>query len=142
VGLITTWRQPTGIVQNLPGIKSFVQLKNQVAFSRTFAPVLKDAMQTENVGPLVRGVVATDIRQQLGISLSAWELGKFKGLTPEEIQAEEIRQRATAIDEKTKLKPNRAATASDEESAAAASDAEATALKAADGKELTAGCQK
>ncbi|MEO8104916.1 MAG: hypothetical protein ABI602_01100 [Candidatus Saccharibacteria bacterium] len=131
-------KQPTGIVQNLPGIKSFVQLKNQVAFSRTYAPVLKEAMQTENVGPIIRGVVAKDIRQQLGISLTAWTLAKFKGLTPEEARIEATRQRATAVDEKVKIKPSRAATASAEESAAAARDAESAALKAADGKELTA----
>lgn len=131
-------KQPTGIAQNLPGIKKFVQIRNQAAFSKTFAPVLKEAMQTESAGPLVRGIVAKDIRAQLGISLSGWALGKFKGLTPDEARLEATRQRATAIDEKLKLNPEPAATASNEEAAAAARDAEATALQAADGKALTA----
>ena len=131
-------KQPTGVVQNLPGIKSFVKLKNQAAFSRTYAPALKDAMLTTEAGPLVRGVVAKNIRQELGISLTAWTLAKLKGMTPEEVRVETNRQRATAVDEKTKLNVEKAATASNAEAEEKARIAQKTALEAADGKELSA----
>ena len=50
-----------------------------VAFSRNFAPDLIDALKADDIGPITRARVASKIRQDLGISLTAWVAGRFAG---------------------------------------------------------------
>jgi hypothetical protein len=70
----------------IPGYK-FV---NDVQFTRQFVPRLNVLLKAEDIGPITRARFAAGIRDKLGISLVAWEAGKYAGLSEEDaaIQAE------------------------------------------------------
>lgn len=84
-----------------PGLNSVLEFKDSVALSKTIAPSLDAALRSKDIGPIIRGQVAKKIRQELGINLIAWTLGKYKGKTEAQARLEEARQKAAAIDEKT-----------------------------------------
>lgn len=64
-----------------------VQFGKNVSFAKEFAPALDQALRANDIGPIVRGKVAKQIRQQLGISLIAWKVGKYQGKTDAEARA-------------------------------------------------------
>ena len=45
--------------------------------ARTFAPDLITSLKAEGIGPITRGRIARQVRQKLGISLTAWIIGKY-----------------------------------------------------------------
>lgn len=65
----------------VPGLRGAIQFRNNLSFSRDFAPALTASLKADQVGPIVRGQVAKKIRQELGISLIAWTAGKYTGKT-------------------------------------------------------------
>lgn len=65
-----------GTAKNLiPGYK----FAKDISFSKDFAPNLNDALKANDIGPITRAKVASQIRQELGISLTAWLAGKYSG---------------------------------------------------------------
>lgn len=78
-------------------IQSF---QNQVEAASQLSEGLDNAMR-DQTGIIIRGVVENRIRQELGISLSAWLVSKFKGDTPTEALEEEDREAQQAIDPST-----------------------------------------
>ncbi len=61
-----------------------VQFGKDVSFAKDFAPALDEALRAKDIGPIIRGRVAKQIRQELGISLIAWTIGKYQGKTDAE----------------------------------------------------------
>ncbi len=76
----------------IPVVKQIIDFKNQVKFANDFAPALENAMDADGVGPIIRSVVANNVRKELGIGLIAWTLGKFQGKTPAEAEEELAQQ--------------------------------------------------
>lgn len=70
-----------GLTRFVPGLREAIDFKNNVTYSKTVAPDLIAALRANDIGPIVRGQVAKRIRQQLGIGLVAWTLGKYSGKT-------------------------------------------------------------
>jgi hypothetical protein len=67
-----------GTVRNLiPGYK----FAKNVSFSRDFAPNLNNALKANDIGPITRARVASQIRSELNVSLVAWAAGRFAGKT-------------------------------------------------------------
>lgn len=84
-----------------------VQFGKDVSFARDFAPALDEALRANNIGPIIRGRVADQIRKQLGISLVAWEIAKYQGLKDADAKAllqKETYARTTANDPVTNPK--------------------------------------
>ncbi len=79
----------------IPGVK----FSKDVSFSADFAPALEDALRENGVGPLIRGIVAQRIRQELGISLVAWTVGKYQGKNQEEADLQQDRDAVDDINE-------------------------------------------
>ncbi len=82
-----TIQDRTILVQNnpvkdrlIPGYK----FSKNIKYAQNVAPYINDAMKTNNIGPLTRARVSREIRQKLGISLTAWVIGKYTGKTPEQ----------------------------------------------------------
>ncbi|MDB5170374.1 MAG: hypothetical protein JWO35_68 [Candidatus Saccharibacteria bacterium] len=63
----------------IPGISQRIEFKNRTQFAKAFAPALNDSLKADNIGPIIRGKVAAQIRKELGIGLVAWNVGKYKG---------------------------------------------------------------
>ena len=57
-------------------------------FSSNFAPDLIAAMKADGIGPITRAKVASQIRKELNISLSAWVAARYAGKTEEQAKAE------------------------------------------------------
>ncbi len=72
--------KPTLSSRFIPGVK-FAQ---GVSFSKAFSPTLRGALAAEDIGPIVRGQIGRSLRQQLGIGLVAWNVGKYSGKTTKE----------------------------------------------------------
>jgi hypothetical protein len=88
-----------GFSRFVPGLKQIVKFKNDVSFASDFAPALDQSLMDQDIGPIIRGLVANNLRKELGISLTAWALGAFKGKnTPAEAQVEETEQRVQDVD--------------------------------------------
>lgn len=68
-----------GYTRFIPGISGAIEFRDNLAFSREFAPVVTESLKTNKLGPVVRGQVAKKIRQELGIGLVAWTAGKYAG---------------------------------------------------------------
>jgi hypothetical protein len=90
---------PNFIVRNMPVLSEIIKFKSDVSFSKDFVPVLDDALRANEVGTIVRSSAAKDIRQELGISLVAWYVGKFTGKTPEQARQIEELSKVEAIDQ-------------------------------------------
>ncbi len=96
-----------------PGLNSILEFKNGVTLSKNVAPALDSALRAQDVGPIIRGSVARSIRQELGINLIAWTLGKYKGKSEAQARLVEAREKAAVIDEKAPV--NDAVTSSTKE---------------------------
>ncbi len=67
--------KPTIAARFIPG----VQFAQDVRFVRDFAPALERSLASNDVGPIIRGSIGNNLRKQLGISLVAWNVGKYQG---------------------------------------------------------------
>jgi hypothetical protein len=101
-----------GVLNYIPGVKQGLNLKNQAEFWQTFSPALDEALQDNNVGLIIRGLVANNLRKQAGISLVAWAASKFGGDTDAQAALEQAREAYKAIDEPT---PEAAVTSPEED---------------------------
>jgi hypothetical protein len=90
----------TALQRFTPGLNSVLEFKDSVALTKTVAPALDSALRAQDIGPIIRSSVAKNIRQELGINLVAWTLGKYKGKNEAQARLEEARQKAAVIDEK------------------------------------------
>ncbi len=68
-----------GYSKFIPGISGAISFKNDVQFSKQFAPAVTTSLRADHVGPITRGLVAKQIRKELGIGLVAWSVGKYTG---------------------------------------------------------------
>lgn len=85
------------ITGKVPLLRDVIDFKGQLQFSRDFAPTLDSAMKLNDVGPIIRGATARQIRQRLGIGLIAWNLGKYQGKTAEQARLIEEREKINTI---------------------------------------------
>jgi hypothetical protein len=95
----TTELQPLSLTNSLknkliPGYK----FSNNISYSRDIAPDLIDALKANDIGPITRARVASQIRQELNISLVAWVTGRFAGKTPAAAEAELERESTAAAE--------------------------------------------
>lgn len=81
----------SGFTKYIPGFSGAVQFKNNVQFSKQFAPAVTESLRANDIGPIVRGRVASNIRKELGIGLIAWNVGKYKGKTEAQSRLQETR---------------------------------------------------
>jgi hypothetical protein len=73
------------------------QFKNQsFPFARDFAPDLISELKAQDIGPITRAKIASKIRQELDISLTAWIAGRFAGKSGDAADAELQRQETAA----------------------------------------------
>jgi hypothetical protein len=86
-----------GYTRYVPGISDMIEFKNNTAFARDFAPALAESLKADQVGPIVRGQVARQIRKELGINLIAWSVGKYAGKTESEARLVQERDAHRAI---------------------------------------------
>jgi hypothetical protein len=107
--------RPSGILGNLKNKVPGVKLKNNISFASKVAPELTTALKASDIGPIVRGRVAKQIRQKLGIGLISWQLGKYIGKTPEEARVIQTQEAYNAIDKQDN--PNKLKSANLEKSA-------------------------
>lgn len=68
----------------IPKMVDLPYLADQAAFASNFAPSLRGALQENGINPVIRGLVARQLRQELGINLIAWHVGKFVGKNTDE----------------------------------------------------------
>ena len=116
-------------------LNPLIQFSEGVNYSRDFAPALDAALRADDIGPIIRGSVAKQLRQKLGISLLAWNLAKFKGKNAEAAQIEETQERVKKVDGPTKTAVNDATTEAVKDGVDAARQAEEqTAESAGDTK--------
>ncbi|MEK7594241.1 MAG: hypothetical protein AAB436_01220 [Patescibacteria group bacterium] len=103
---------PTGLGKYIPGVRTVYAANS----AKEIAPYLNESMKLDGIGPLVRGRVMNQMRQQLGIGLVAWKVGKYQGLTPDEAKLQQARDFNTAVakDEVTQAKTTDLKTAADE----------------------------
>lgn len=87
-----------GIPKYVPGLNQVISFKNDVSFSQEFAPALEDALRVNEVGPIMRGIVANKIRSQLGIGLIAWHVGKYQGENADQARVTEEQEKVSDID--------------------------------------------
>ncbi|MGH7192136.1 MAG: hypothetical protein ACREJM_01225, partial [Candidatus Saccharimonadales bacterium] len=86
-----------GTIKNLiPGYK----FGKNITFSRDFAPNLNDALKANDIGPITRARVASQIRSELDIGLVAWVTGKFAGKTDSQAALELERESTAAAEGK------------------------------------------
>ncbi len=90
------------ITGKVPLLRDVIDFKGQLQFSRDFAPAMDSAMKLNDVGPIIRGATARQVRQRLGIGLIAWNLGKFQGKTAEEARLVEEKSKLNAIEPEAK----------------------------------------
>lgn len=76
----------------IPGYK----FANDATFSRDFAPDLIEALEANQIGPITRARVASQIRSDLDISLTAWLTGRFLGKSQDAANAE-LERESTAV---------------------------------------------
>lgn len=81
------------IKDRIPGY-TFTQ---DTRIAQQFAPELNNALRTNEIGWIVRSRVNSKIRQQLGISFVAWQIGQYKGKTAQEVANAEDRANAKAV---------------------------------------------
>ena len=86
------------ITGKVPLLRDVIDFKGQLQFSRDFVPALDSAMKLNDVGPIIRGATARQIRQRLGIGLIAWNLGKFQGKDAVQARLEEEKAKIKAVD--------------------------------------------
>jgi len=87
-----------GLTRFVPGLSSIISFKNNLDFSRDFAPALESAMAANEVGPIIRGVTADSIRKELGIGLIAWQVGKYQGENATEARNTEELQKIDEVE--------------------------------------------
>jgi hypothetical protein len=68
----------------IPGYK----VVKDVKLSKELSPFITDAMKANDIGPIARARVASQIRQELGISLTAWVIGKYTGKSTVDAEAQ------------------------------------------------------
>lgn len=79
---------PSGIRGNFQKLIHPIQtFQDQVTASKGLSDGLQNSMRDE-VGIVIRGKVEYEIRQELGVGLTAWVVSKFKGDTPSEASNE------------------------------------------------------
>jgi hypothetical protein len=76
----------------VPAVNTLLKIRNDVQFSNQFFPVLSNDLEARNVGTLIRGAVANNLRQQAGISLTGLLISKFQGDDPDKAALELDRQ--------------------------------------------------
>jgi hypothetical protein len=86
---------PTGFSRFVPGAK----FRAQVNFAADIAPSIETALKSDDVAPVVRGTVAREIRQRLGIGLVAWKIGDYRGKSVGEANLQEARDMVKAIND-------------------------------------------
>jgi hypothetical protein len=124
----------TGPWKYIPGVSSVLDLQNQIEFSNNFFPALNSNMQLDGVGPIIRGVTENRLRQEAGISLTAWVVSKFQGDSPTQAELEQAREAYAAIDQEQQA--SRIPTTEDLRDAVNTVDQETTADVASDSKLL------
>lgn len=68
----------------IPGYKFRTR---DLPITRNFASTFLDELRAKDIGPITRAKVARQVRADLNISLTAWVVGKYAGLTEEESKA-------------------------------------------------------
>ncbi|HUB93091.1 MAG TPA: hypothetical protein VMB52_01165 [Verrucomicrobiae bacterium] len=121
-----------GAARYVPGLRSIMKLNNDAQFWADFQDSLDNSLLDfpgQDIGPIVRGLVANQVRKELGISLAAWALSKFKDKTTEpEAEVEETEQRGQAVDQNADNQPD----------TSSGTDAIDKTTKAVEGAEATA----
>ncbi len=116
-----------GLSRFIPVVGNLIKFKNDVNFAQDFAPALEDSLRANDVGMIIRGSVAKDIRQELGISLIAWYVGKYSSTeSPQQARLTEEEQKVDDIDKAGQ--PDNAAASNIKEADEDATEAEASAL--------------
>ncbi len=103
-----TMRDRTVPLRNTTGAKSLIpgfKFADNVNFAKDFAPTLNESMRTNNVGPIIRGQVAKNIRKKLGIGLIAWKIGEYKGKTAQQARLQIERDANKAISTANETSP-------------------------------------
>lgn len=95
-------QSPTGLTRFIPGVK----LANQISYSSKVAPILQTQLRANDVGFIVRGSVAKEIRKRAGISLIAWKIGEFKGKNPKQAGLQQARSIYNVVSD-DKVSPSR-----------------------------------
>jgi lysophospholipase L1-like esterase len=93
-----TMDDPGYISSHVPVLSSIKTFQGDVDFSRQFAPALEDSLLDNEVGPIIRGIVANRIRKELGIGLIAWYVGKYQGENATEARITEEGEKIDDID--------------------------------------------
>jgi hypothetical protein len=69
----------------IPGYKLRTR---DIPLTKNFARYYIETMKADEIGPITRAKVAREIRQKLGVSLTAWVIGKYSGKTEAEAKAQ------------------------------------------------------
>lgn len=123
-----------GLTRFVPGLSSIISFKNNINFSSDFAPALEASLKANDVGPIIRGVVANDLRKELNISLIAWYVGKYQGKNAEQARIIEEDEKVAATDG-TEPKVVEGSVAADNAAEEAGAQAKAEALSTTSGTE-------
>jgi hypothetical protein len=70
----------------IPGYKFF---SRDLSLANEVQPYLTQALKANDIGPITRAQVASEIRQQLDVNLVAWNIAKFQGKDQNAADAEE-----------------------------------------------------
>jgi hypothetical protein len=77
---------------HIPGFK----FSSDYQYSKDFAPDLIDALKANDIGPITRARIASQIRSDLDVGLVAWIAGKYNGRNQDAADAETERESAAA----------------------------------------------
>jgi hypothetical protein len=89
-----------GKTRFVPGLSQAIDFKNKVSFAQDVQPALSSSLKANDIGPIIRGRVSKQIRQELGIGLIAWSVGKYTGKDEAKARLQEVRDAHQAISEK------------------------------------------
>jgi endonuclease/exonuclease/phosphatase family metal-dependent hydrolase len=83
----------------------FYKFTQDIKTASLFQPELDKALRAKETGPIVRGIVNSKLRKQLGINYIAWKAGQYKGKTAEQVRIAEEQANAKAVATKDTTKP-------------------------------------
>ncbi len=88
---------PSGIGRWTPGVKTFLKFRSQQKFySSGFLDAVMEQMKSDDIAPIVRGIVFLKLLYSIGGSLSGWLLNRFLGDSPSKDDIQAIREQYQA----------------------------------------------
>jgi hypothetical protein len=90
-----------GLGRFVPGLNSVLDFKNNLKLSNQIGPEIQASLRVNEVNPLIRGTVAKELRQKLGIGLVAWKLGSYEGKSERQARIQNVRDTNEASSKKT-----------------------------------------